>query len=66
MIAPADLVRSFPGLLVWYGVFTRSWWAYVPGRPSRLVEAADLPGLARALARAAAPPVTARAPRPYR
>ncbi|URN10059.1 hypothetical protein LUW74_46445 [Actinomadura madurae] len=28
-----------PGLQVWYGLYTRSWWAYVPGRPDRLIEA---------------------------
>ncbi|SFP50072.1 hypothetical protein SAMN04489713_114279 [Actinomadura madurae] len=28
-----------PGLQVWYGLYTRSWWAYVPGRPDSLIEA---------------------------
>jgi hypothetical protein len=37
----ASLKRWIPGLHVWYGLYTNSWWAYVPGRPDRLIEAAS-------------------------
>jgi hypothetical protein len=37
----AGLKPWIPGLQVWYGLYTRSWWAFVPGRPDRLIEAAS-------------------------
>lgn len=61
-----ELARWFPGVHVWYGTHTGSWWAYVPGQPNRLVEAPDPHRLARKLAMTAAAPVTAPAPRPFR
>jgi hypothetical protein len=37
---PATGLASWiPGLQVWYGIYTRSWWAFVPGLPDRLIEA---------------------------
>jgi hypothetical protein len=42
--------RRFPGLVFWFGRYTRSWWALVrvpPGR--RLVEATDTDQLTRAV-----------------
>lgn len=38
----ATLRRRFPGLILWYGHRTRSWWALIPPPAGwRLVEAAD-------------------------
>lgn len=51
MVNPArKLNRWIPGLQVWYGLYTGSWWAYVPGRPGRLIEAATPEMLVRRLA----------------
>ncbi|MCO5968522.1 hypothetical protein [Actinoallomurus soli] len=42
--------RRFPGLVFWFGRFTRSWWALVPVPVGwRLVEAADADDLTRAV-----------------
>jgi hypothetical protein len=35
----AGLTTWIPGLQVWYGIYTRSWWAFVPGYPDQLIEA---------------------------
>lgn len=55
-----ELARWLPGVQVWYGCHTGSWWAYLPGRPGRLVEAPDPQHLARKLATRAC----SRHPRP--
>lgn len=36
---PTDLKERFPGVVTWYGVFTGSWWAYLPIGSGRLIEA---------------------------
>lgn len=28
-----QLARNFPGSMVWFGHFTREWWAYIPAGP---------------------------------
>lgn len=33
------LTYWMPGLQVWYGIYTHSWWAFIPGPPDRLLEA---------------------------
>ncbi|MGI5203884.1 hypothetical protein ACQEU6_20190 [Spirillospora sp. CA-108201] len=33
------LTYWMPGLQVWYGIYTRSWWAFIPGPQDRLIEA---------------------------
>lgn len=35
----AGLTHWIPGLQVWYGIHTRSWWAFIPGPPDHLLEA---------------------------
>ena len=49
-----ELARRLPGVRVWYGCHTGSWWAYLPGRPGRLIEDRDPRQLARKLAMAPA------------
>lgn len=46
----AVLTPWIPGLRVWYGIYTRSWWAFVPGRPDRLIEAPSPEHLVQRLA----------------
>jgi hypothetical protein len=44
------LARRFPGVLVWFGPYTRRWWAMVsPPRQPRLLEASDPDELTRLL-----------------
>ncbi len=50
----ADLRHWIPGSQLWYGPYTGSWWAYLPGRPGRLIEAATPDELLRRLAPLAA------------
>ncbi|NDU71569.1 hypothetical protein GWI34_02865 [Actinomadura sp. DSM 109109] len=39
-MTPAAAPRHWvPGVRVWYGIYTRSWWAFVPGVPDLLIEA---------------------------
>ncbi|WP_067824981.1 hypothetical protein [Actinomadura kijaniata] len=45
----AELRRRFPGVPCWWGAHTRQWWA-LTAAPPRLVCAATVDGLARALA----------------
>lgn len=51
----AGLKAWIPGLQIWYGIYTRSWWAFVPGPPDRLIEAPSPEHLVQALT-----PLTAR------
>lgn len=45
------LEARFPGVAVWHGNHTRSWWAFVPcGERSRLIEAISPDELRRAIA----------------
>lgn len=49
----AVLECRFPGVMVWFGLETRSWWAMVPPPAGwRLVEAADPEELTRAVIKA--------------
>ncbi|MEV5747302.1 hypothetical protein AB0L00_05740 [Actinoallomurus sp. NPDC052308] len=44
------LRRRFPGMVIWYGPYTGSWWALVPPPMGwRLVEALDPEELTRAI-----------------
>lgn len=61
----AELGAWFPGVHVWHGRYTGSWWAYVPGHPPRLLEAPDLQHLTRKLATTAPRPLKPRGPMPY-
>lgn len=45
----ADLTHWIPGLQVWYGIYTRSWWAFIPGPPDHLLEAPSPDHLAQKL-----------------
>lgn len=52
MIEPAKqtLARRFPGLVIWFGQWTGSWWALIPPPVGwRLVEAVDPDELTRAV-----------------
>jgi hypothetical protein len=50
-MSPAiELARHYPGVMVWYGIYTKSWWAYVPHDRGFLIEANDPRHLARKLA----------------
>ncbi|MGI8332834.1 hypothetical protein ACRYCC_23030 [Actinomadura scrupuli] len=52
---PAELLEGrFPGVRVWYGRHTGTWWAYIPVDGGRLVEADRPQRLADAIVRAAA------------
>ncbi|MCO6008754.1 hypothetical protein NE236_27645 [Actinoallomurus purpureus] len=47
------LRRRFPGMVIWYGPYTGSWWALVPPPVGwRLVEALDPEELTRAIVNA--------------
>lgn len=62
----AELATWFPDVKIWFGPCTGSWWAFVPGRPDRLVEAPNPRDLARKLATTTTGPVTAPRTRPFR
>ena len=49
----AILRRRFPGLVFWFGPYTRSWWALIPPPTGwRFVEAMDPDELTRAIIQA--------------
>jgi hypothetical protein len=51
------LTRRFPGLMIWYGERTGSWWALVPPPAGwRLVEASNPDELTRAVVQASSWP----------
>ncbi|MCO5993010.1 hypothetical protein [Actinoallomurus rhizosphaericola] len=58
--ALAVLTRRFPGVVIWFGAATRSWWAmvWISGR-WRLVEAMDPEELTKAILSAATWPYPA-------
>ncbi|GAB3989628.1 hypothetical protein GCM10029978_115250 [Actinoallomurus acanthiterrae] len=59
MSADAMMVlrRRFPGTLIWFGPYTKSWWALMPPPVGwRLIEAADPEELTRAIIYAASWP----------
>jgi len=51
-VTVSNLERRFPGVMVWHGRHTRTWWAYVPISGGRLVEALDPNELAQAISHA--------------
>jgi hypothetical protein len=51
-VTVSNLMRRFPGVLVWRGAHTGTWWAYVPIRGGRLVEAISPEELALAISQA--------------